>query len=217
MNEELMLIVTAVFVVVIYAGALAVAVANYVMCSLSYYAIAKRRNIDNPWLAWIPVASYWLLGAIADEFDARNGIKRNWGKTLIILAALFVGGFVLIFVGAFVFIIVNSLAAGNGYMHDTEATAGFFIVYCVAVTALSLSALALQALQYICVYKVFESTVPKKSLKYMLLYLIVPFAGGICLLKCKDKGYPTYEYAASVSAAMAAAEDIEENTENTEE
>ena len=61
-----------------------VGIASYVMTSLSVYTIAKRREINNPWLAWIPVANYWIVGSIADDYDEKNGIKRKWRLHLLI-------------------------------------------------------------------------------------------------------------------------------------
>jgi len=34
----------------------------YVLISLGLYAIAQKRNLPYPWMAWIPVLRYYLLG-----------------------------------------------------------------------------------------------------------------------------------------------------------
>lgn len=65
---------------------------------------------------------------------------------------------------------------------------GFIIVYALIIVV-AIIASAKGFCQAICIYKIFESTVPEKSVKYMLLYLLVPLAGSICLLKCRNQGY----------------------------
>lgn len=38
--------------------------AGYVLLSLGLMTLAKRKNIENPWLAWIPIANLYILGKI---------------------------------------------------------------------------------------------------------------------------------------------------------
>lgn len=51
--------------------------AMYVLLALGMQTIAKRRGIPLAWLAWVPVASVWVLGAIADDYRARMGKRSN--------------------------------------------------------------------------------------------------------------------------------------------
>ena len=44
------------------------AVASYVLTALALYTVARRRGLKSPWLAWIPVASCWLLGSLSDQY-----------------------------------------------------------------------------------------------------------------------------------------------------
>ncbi|OFV72241.1 DUF4190 domain-containing protein [Acetobacterium wieringae] len=39
----------------------------YVFNSLGLYTMAKNRNLDNPWLAWIPLASNYLMGELIND------------------------------------------------------------------------------------------------------------------------------------------------------
>jgi hypothetical protein len=47
---------------------MAFGVISYIFSSKGMYAIAKRRGIEKPWLAWVPVGNMWLLGCISDQF-----------------------------------------------------------------------------------------------------------------------------------------------------
>ena len=42
-------------------------VAAYILTALGLYAIAKNRGMENPWLAWIPIAQFYIIGAIVKE------------------------------------------------------------------------------------------------------------------------------------------------------
>jgi hypothetical protein len=57
--------------------ALAIAIVLYVFESIALYSIAKKRGIENPWLAWIPVGNAFLIGKIADYYDLRETGKSN--------------------------------------------------------------------------------------------------------------------------------------------
>ncbi len=41
-----------------------IGIALYVLSALGLFTMAKRRNIENAWLAWIPVAQLYILGEI---------------------------------------------------------------------------------------------------------------------------------------------------------
>ena len=58
----------------------------YVLLSWGLYAIAKRRGVRKPWLAWVPIGNMWVLGCIADQYrlHARKQ-KTNRRKTLLII------------------------------------------------------------------------------------------------------------------------------------
>jgi len=41
-----------------------IAIASYVLAALGLYTMAKNRNIENEWVAWIPVAQLYILGKV---------------------------------------------------------------------------------------------------------------------------------------------------------
>ena len=45
-----------------------IGIATYVLSALGLYTIAKRRGLNHPWLAWIPVASAWIVGSLSDQY-----------------------------------------------------------------------------------------------------------------------------------------------------
>lgn len=63
-----------------------ISIASYVLYALGLYTIARRRGIRNAWLAWVPVASVWILGSIADDYCSRHtGSRHNMRSWLLAL------------------------------------------------------------------------------------------------------------------------------------
>lgn len=185
--EIILMVVLMLFYVVI----IGFAIANYVMISLSLYKLAQRRLINNPWLSWIPIGSDWIMGCLADEYNARNNLKSNWRVALLTLMLLFVGiymvSYIVLMIWCFVMIIQSS-----AYPYTEPDIAQFLVVFFSAYSGLLLSfvfAYATSICRSISILKIFESTVPEKSTKYLLLSILVPLACAICLMKCKNKGY----------------------------
>lgn len=60
------------------------AVLVYVFYSLGLYTIAKRRGLRYYGLAWVPIADYWILGSIADQYhNAHTGKNLKLRKHLL--------------------------------------------------------------------------------------------------------------------------------------
>lgn len=215
---------------------------NYVFQSLSLHTLARRRGIANPWLAWIPFGDSWIIGALARDYDKQKGISRRWDKILLILSIVGIAMFSIIYIAFFVYLIINMAtldSAGITYGEDIafEMLGGILVFY-VLLIASAVVMSAVTALTYICLYKIFESTVPEKALKYFLIHLLVPFAAPFCLFACRNKGYEhpdpmayiynpvdkdyTYyrnpvEFSAPIEEVPDSTNDTPEQSENVEE
>lgn len=179
-----------IFVYLILMGFL---ILNYVLQSLSLHTLARRRGIANPWLAWIPFGDSWIIGALARDYDKQKGISRRWDKILLILSIVGIATFFVVYIAFFVYLIINMASlesAGVTYGEDIafELLGGILVFY-VLLIASAVVMSAVTALTYICLFKIFESTVPEKAIKHFLIYLLVPFAAPFCLFACRNKGY----------------------------
>ncbi len=191
LDEEATVIAFVLVLLVVYLVVIGIGLANYIMNALALQKIANRRQVPNPWLAWVPVASSWLIGNIADEYDGRNGMKRKWRVVLLTLSLISIGGILVGYIGLIAWVVKLSMYSDMSYVspESVMGTIGAVIVPYVVILIAAVVAMAQSFCNAICIYKIFESTVPEKAVKYLLLYLLVPLAGGICLLKCRDKGY----------------------------
>ena len=64
-NHDMEMVVAGI-VLMILALVLVAGLILAVLSALALYTIAKRREIANPWLAWIPLGQAWILGSISD-------------------------------------------------------------------------------------------------------------------------------------------------------
>ena len=164
----------------------------YVMQAISLQTIARRRGIANPWLAWIPYATNWLFGAIVRDYDKRNGINRRWDKILLIMSIAMAVFSTVTIVGMYAVLIAMALLSAV-FLSSAEILSIILVVLAIVIYALCILlivfASAFSTIVTVCVFKLFESTVQDKALKYFLIYLLVPFAAPICLFMCRNKGY----------------------------
>lgn len=189
-----------------------IGLASYIMNAIALYKIADRRQIPNPWMSWLPFTSDWLIGSIVDDYDGRNGIKRKWRVTLLTLSLISAIGILVTYIAMFAGMLVLAFQYA-----DIEPPVGsilaFVMIFYIAVIIFALLATAKSICQIICIYKIYESTVPKKAVKYLLLSILIPLAGPICLLRCKDKGYPYPEQQEFISYEVAETTDIADESE----
>ena len=69
-----------------------IGIAFYVLKSIGLSTLAKNRGIENPWLAWIPVADLYILGLLVGEMDLFDYHLDNLG---LWVPVIFVGGSIL--------------------------------------------------------------------------------------------------------------------------
>ncbi len=188
-NLEMVGVIAVLVMILVYLIIMGLGIATYIINSLAIYRLADRRQIPNPWMAWLPFASDWIIGSIVDQYDEKNGIKRKWRVLLLTLSLISIIGIIVVCVGMIVGMLVMAIQETN-MEPEVGPTLAFIGVLYIVLLIFAMLASAKGFCQAICIYKIYESTVPEKAVKYLLLYLLVPLAGPLCLLKCQDKGYP---------------------------
>lgn len=64
----------------------------YILKSIGLQTLAAKRGIENPWLAWIPIADLYIMGLLVGEMDILNYHLDNLG---LWVPVIFVGGGIL--------------------------------------------------------------------------------------------------------------------------
>ena len=182
----LVLVLLVVYAVIILA-ALALSAVVYIAQSISFYTIAKRRGIHNPWLAWIPVGNVWIIGSISDQYQyVKKGQICNFRKWLIGLDLAVAAGAFLMYVPYIIMVLSAGLDA-TGLI-----TLALALLVILVAFAMSAASIVYTVFLYMAIYDLFESCTQERAVLYLLLSLFVPCASTILLFICrkKDDGMP---------------------------
>lgn len=168
-------------------------IVSYVLTALALYTIAKRRGLNNPWMAWIPVANLWILGSISDQYRyvARGEVKSK-RKVLIVLDILLI----LVLIGFFVMLaelivqfVIQGLSHSYGTNQDILRPASIMMMLLLPMMALSITQ---AVVQYMALYDVYASCDPNNKVLYLVLSIFIGLAQPIILMiiREKDNGMP---------------------------
>ena len=169
---------------------LAIIVGSYVLQSLSFYTIAKRRGIKHPWLSWIPVGGAWILGCISDQYQyVVKGKVKNKRKALLVLQVIMYAALVTVFVIAVDFIIKSiAFAETDQIPFDTLTNMTGSLLGMIGAYAILFGvAVAISVIQYISLYDLYTSCEPKNNVLYLLLSILVNISQPILLFICRNK------------------------------
>ena len=178
-------------------GTGAAGVAAYIFMALGLYAIARNRQIKNPWLAWVPVGNLWLLGSIADQYryctTGEDPRRRKRMLTLGIVEAALVPVVVTVLIcGAVLAFVVGNVtyqSAGAGAM---AVVAVLVLLLAVVAIALAVVGIMLQVQRCYAYYELFSSCVPQRKKLYSALSIVASCLGtdlvaAIFIFLCRDK------------------------------
>lgn len=125
-----------------------IAVVMFVLRALALYTMAKRQNIANPWLAWIPVAQDYIFGMVLKK-------KITVTSTISIPFA------------QWVLIGTNALAAAT---YDNDILRSIVVIITLAITVLALLRLyKLYAPDKAILYTVLSIVIPVTSPIFMMM------------------------------------------------
>ena len=167
---------------------------GYVFSSIGLCAIAKRRRITKPWLAWIPVVRFWILGSISDQYRyVTKGQIKNKRKSLVILEG--VCGVLLVVTPVLLDQFETRMIAVemSGQMEQLVAAAMAFLPGLLGVLLLSLVVgIVTTVIHHMAMYDLYTSVNPSNSVVFLVLGILFsvtePFF--IFFNRNKDAGMP---------------------------
>lgn len=174
----------------------------YVLGSLGLYTIAKRRQIGQAWMAWVPLLNLWLLGSISDQYmyvvkdKVRN--RRKWMIGLAIAMIVVMVVFYVMFFAAYfniLFDIGMNLETDLIVQDESQILQNLLealVPSLIAILVMLAVSIALTVLEYTCYYHLFASCDPENKTLFLVLSLIFSFLLPIFTFVCrkKDQGMP---------------------------
>lgn len=147
----------------------------YVLSSLALYTVARRRGLNKPWLAWVPVVNCWILGSLSDQYRyvvlGQNKAKR---KVLLVLKLLIwvLGTAMTVFVGGAVMEAVFSAPYGMRPEDLFEDLLGPMLGAAGLGMPLAGIAIAYAVIRYMALYDIFKSMDPDNCVLFLLVSIL---------------------------------------------
>ena len=170
-------------------------IAMYVLTSLGFYTIAKRRGISKAWLAWVPVVNCWLIGCISDQYRyvVKGEVKSKRKSLLTLTIVQTVLG--LVFLGALTVTIISGV---NSSMSGISASRIMERIMIPAIVTLGLLlpmagvGIAKTILSYMAMYDLYSSCVPENNVLFLVLSIVFPVTKPFFVFfnRNNDKGMP---------------------------
>ena len=170
-------------------------IATYVLTALALYTIAKRRGLNNPWLAWIPVANCWILGSLSDQYryvvKGENKSKRKSLLTLNIITVLLSIAMVICAI-----VMVGKVIVGAVGEVDETRLLEMILGPTMGIVGLCLPligvAIAYAIIYYMALYDVFKSLDPGNCVLFLVLSILFNVTEPFFLFfnRKKDQGMP---------------------------
>ena len=195
---------------VLLLGILVWALVSYVLTAAGFCAVAKRRGINNPWLAWIPIANYWIIGSISDQYQyVVKGKVTNRRKVLLILQI--VSGVVSGVMSGVISAVTSTLV-----MVSEDAAVGLTLVNLLTSFITLGISITVMVFYYMALYDYYSSCCPKSNVLLLVLGLffswLQPFF--IFFNRKKDAGMPPRkpepQYSAPVQPQYEIPQPVEE-------
>ena len=170
-------------------------IATYVLSSLAIYTIAKRRGLNKPWLAWIPVVNCWLLGSLSDQYRyVVKGENKSKRKSLLTLSVLTMVLSLTIGVLAVVVMVqgISGAASGVSDAYLLETIMGPLVGVLGLCLPLVGVAIAYAIIYYMALYDIYKSLDPSNCVLFLVLSILFGVTEPFFLFfnRNKDLGMP---------------------------
>ena len=177
-DDEFVMTFLVIFLVVL-GVVLLFALAFWIIRSLSLMKLAKRRGIQNAWLAWIPIGNYWVLGSVADQYQHLvHGKVTSRRKIMLILAA--VG--TVVGTGYSILSVVQTVLMETG--EDIAALTLITVVGYLLTMGVSITSMVFY---HICNYDLYRSCRPNGAVAFLVLGIIFAVCEPFFYLACRKK------------------------------
>lgn len=138
-------------------------ITSYLFFAIGLQKISEFRGHDKPWLAFIPIANYYLLGFVADDINSYENKRSNYQIILLVLAII-----------SSIFKSIKNILKRNNFNTDNPEYLYFEIKIIVAIVSAIMLGFCFMVL-----YKIYSDYSPDKAIVMLvcsiIFYFIVPF------------------------------------------
>lgn len=166
---------------VVFLLAMVFGIAFYIINAIALYGIAKNRGYDKPWLAWIPYANKYLMGAVADDINYRKGKSTSF-RIWILIGSVVAGGASVIFGAVQSMRLIEMIQTMSADLYAAQALAMSF-----GSLIISLLSVAYAIVYYIVLYRIFVDYVPKNAVLFLVLSILFNVTEPFFLLSIRNK------------------------------
>lgn len=159
--------------------ALAIGVTMYVLKAAGLYSIAKRRNIRNPWMAWVPVVSSYMMGCVADQYQHVVKERTTRRRTVLLVLSILSAVLVLAVIGLYIAMVVQMVTMTGGEMISEDEllmqvmgpVSGVLLVFLVMLVV----EIVRMVFHYIALYDLFASCDPGSKVVLLVFSILSLF------------------------------------------
>lgn len=167
---------------------LAISIVSYVFQALGLYAIAKRRGVGTPALAWIPLANQFLLGCVSDDYQ-RKAKNKTTNRGMLLL------GFGI--ANLVLSLIVSGFSLNNLSYAFSGSSSGLMGLNMAGSSILSLLSAGISitaaVFTYIALHDLYRSCCPERATVFTVLGIIFGITIPFFVFSCRnhDRGMPS--------------------------
>ena len=203
-NPEWMTAAMPLIYVLYFAIITPIGVATYIVQALALMRIARKLDVPNGWMAFIPFANIYLIGKLAEVSDERaypEGTGQKWSKlllgwTIATIAAALVLSVLLT-------VVVVGLAVS---MKSEESMIAATVISCIVYTLiLMIPAIILSVYELMAYYRIYRVMAGQKNAVWMILLTIFVGIAGTVIIAVLGfgKNFPRKEDAGQIVSETA--------------
>ena len=178
MDDEALMMFVGIYLVIL-GVALVCCLVGWIIRSLSLHSIAKRRGIRNPWLAWIPVGSEWVMGSVADQYQHLVKGKITSRRKILMLLTVATGVVAVAYIAA---------GAVIGFLIEVEGRMDINPLVLIIPYLLLLGTVVSRLVFYhMSNYDLYRSCRPNGATAFLVLGIIFPVCEPFFYLACRKK------------------------------
>lgn len=173
-TEVLMIVGIVALVFALISGVFSLAL--YILKAKGIYTIAKRRGIRRAWLAWIPLADYWVAGSLSDQYKHSVKGKSACSRYILPVLAVVSGLVALVSSGVSLGTVTEVIECIMDNDLESIAYAGTLATGSSGLLGLLADGLDIAMLVFwqITLYDIYAAANPRYAVTFLVLGIIFP-------------------------------------------